>query len=399
MLVAKSTDGSIISLLSLTRDEIQEYRTKKYYCPCCNKKVNMKAGRIKIPHFAHAANESCQYASEGESLEHLQGKKQLYEWLESQGYSVELEKYFPDFQQRADLYVVVENIKYAIEFQCSSISLDDIIKRTQMYLQHRIIPLWILDKSFLKRKRHNTYAISSFHWYASSGSLLVPRLLFYSPSLHQMTTLSQLTPFSSRLTLSKPQFFQMKYLSFPQLIKTPKIGTFLNSDWVIAKQKWRLNASQYANFSPGLYHAMYEARIYPATFPHEIGIPVPYGHLYETNAIQWQFWLFKRVLKNKSPGDYVTQQEWKEALIYCLKEKYIVLRFVPFSSPINPFLPVNNYVLMLEKLGVLKRIEKGKYILNRLVENFNPEEPNQERIFYRKVSFIYDQLMKKEINS
>ncbi|MEH6942101.1 competence protein CoiA [Bacillus sp. JJ722] len=395
MLVAKSKDGSIISLLSLTRNEIEDYRTEAYYCPCCNKRVNMKAGRIKIPHFAHAVHESCQYASEGESLEHLQGKKQLYEWIKDQGYSVELEKYFPDFQQRADLYVEVENIKYAIEFQCSSISLDDIMKRTQMYIQYGIIPLWILSKSFLKRKRHNTYTISSFHWYASSGSLLVPKLFFYSPSLHQMIILSQLTPFSSRLTLSKPHLFQMKYLLFPQLIKTPVIATFFYHDWIIAKQRWRLNASQYATFSPVLYHAMYAARIYPATFPHEIGIPVPYGHLYETNAIQWQFWMFERVLKDKAPGDYINLQEWKEALIHCLKEKNIILRITPFHSTINPFLPVEHYVLMLEKLGVLKRIEKGRYILNRLVENFNPEEPNQERVFYRKVSYIYDELMKR----
>ncbi|WP_042349481.1 competence protein CoiA [Bacillus massiliigorillae] len=398
MLVAKSQDGTILSLLSLTRNEIQQYRMNTYYCPCCNKRVNMKAGRVKIPHFAHMANETCHYASEGESLEHLQGKKHLYEWLNNQGYAVELEKYFSTFQQRADLYVIYGNQGYAIEFQCSSISLDEMIKRTQTYLQHRIIPLWILCSTFLKRRRYNTYLISSFQWYAISGSLLAPRLFFYSPSLHQMTVLSQLTSFSSRLTISKPQFMQLKQLSFPQLLQTPVNAPIYYSDWIIAKQKWRLNASQYATFSPGFYRALYLARMFPATFPHEIGIPVPYGHFYKTHTIEWQFWLLERVLKNKMLGDSITSQDWKRALIYCLKEKTIVLRHFPFLSPIKPLLPVKYYVYMLENLGVLKRIEKGKYILNRLVENFNPEEPQQEKVFYQKVSFIYNELMRKALS-
>lgn len=396
MLLAKNKEGEITSLITLSKDELELHRKTSFYCPCCQGRVYVKAGRIKIPHFAHASYETCDFATEGESQEHLQGKKQLYEWLIEQGLDVEIEKYFPQFKQRADLYFESRGKKYAIEFQCSIITLEDIKRRTQMYFHHHITPIWILNSRLLKSKYQNEYALTPFQWYVSSGSKLAPRLLSYSPSQRQFTILKQLTPFSSRLTISFPQIFQQKHLSFSQLFQESVIYPLAHHQWMARKQLWRMNTATYSTFYQAFHEAMYSAKLYPATFPNEIGIPVPYMHMYETNSIQWQFWLYDKVIKQKMPGDIIQFQEWKSTLIQCIKERKIVLRLLPFFNSNNPFLPLEQYIVMLEKLGVITRVTDGTYKLSRKFEAYNPAFPKLEVAFYEKVRFIYDELMKSE---
>ncbi|MGM9923956.1 MAG: competence protein CoiA [Bacillus sp. (in: firmicutes)] len=398
MLLAKDKDGTTLSLLSLSREELQMHRHNTYYCPCCGAKVHVKAGRVKIPHFAHISNQSCESASERESIEHLEGKRRLYQWFRHQGYPVSLETYFPAFKQRADLLVVCGSIQYAIEFQCSVLSLDDIMKRTDAYRQHGIIPVWIFNEPLLKRNRH-TFAVSAFQWYVSSVSSLIPKLLFYSPSQHQFTVLQQLTPFSARKVFAKRYCIGADRLSFRNLIGRPDFSSFSLDGWRMAKHKWRLHAPQYAKSSPFLYRSMYESRLYPALFPQEIGIPVPYGHLFETSAIVWQFWLYHYVMRGKVIGDDLPMQAWRAGLAHCEKAKKIILRTLPSGSVIDPFLPVEHYVHMLERLGVLKRIREGTYIIQRLIEENHPGDPRQEAVFYRRVSFVYDELMKGALRS
>lgn len=399
MLVAKNEAGDIVSLLSLSKEELQHQRTQSYYCPCCQQKVCLKVGSIKIPHFAHISNLECHGVSEGETKEHLTGKKHFYEWLSRQGYDVEIEKYFPDFHQRADLYFIHDSQAYAIEFQCSPISLEQLTKRTSMYRQFQIEPIWIFSNRFLKRKRDNTFSFSSIHSSVMHGNALVPLLFFYGPFEAQWTILSLLTPFSARQFISIPLQTNLHNLTFTKLFQVPTSFAFPIQDWLYLKQKWRLQSSHFAQSNPSFFNALYRTRLYPATFPHEIGIPVPYSYFFETSAIEWQFWLYEEVLLGKSPGSFVSLQQWKTALFNCIRDKRIVLRIHRHQEVFRPFLPVQAYVWMLVQLDVLKPIAKGKYILNRLVENFNPEEPNQEKEFYKRVAASYDRAVMGFLNS
>ncbi len=67
---------------------------QNFFCPQCQQPVQLKIGTVNIPHFSHIAHQSCERLfAEGESMLHLQGKIQLFEWLNKQGYAVELEPY------------------------------------------------------------------------------------------------------------------------------------------------------------------------------------------------------------------------------------------------------------------------------------------------------------------
>ncbi|UZN00931.1 competence protein CoiA family protein [Lysinibacillus sp. MHQ-1] len=78
-----------------------------------------------MPHFAHHTQNQCsKFFAEGESKLHLQGKIQLFEWLQKLRLKVELEPYLTELSQRPDLLVAFDNNNFALEFQCSPITHD-----------------------------------------------------------------------------------------------------------------------------------------------------------------------------------------------------------------------------------------------------------------------------------
>ena len=56
-------------------------RKETYFCPSCNEPVYLKKGEIMIPHFAHYQTCTQFVFSEGETKEHLSGKKELARWF------------------------------------------------------------------------------------------------------------------------------------------------------------------------------------------------------------------------------------------------------------------------------------------------------------------------------
>lgn len=60
-------------------------RQQKYICPACGSVVIFKCGAIKLPYFAHQKGSECA-SSEGETAEHLLGKKQIFQWANLNGY-------------------------------------------------------------------------------------------------------------------------------------------------------------------------------------------------------------------------------------------------------------------------------------------------------------------------
>lgn len=142
MLNAYSKDKKIITLLNLSRDEIERLKGELYFCPACNHPVLIKNGKVKLPHFSHYNHSTCSLYSEGETIEHLTLKEVFVNWCEQESIFFELEKYLPALNQRPDILIG----KIAIEIQCSPLSTQRLIERTQSYQKHGYIPIWICGK-------------------------------------------------------------------------------------------------------------------------------------------------------------------------------------------------------------------------------------------------------------
>ena len=136
MLTALNEEGKLISLVEKRRNDLLRLREKqKFYCPICHDIMIMKAGEVRIPHFAHKKYSACSSAvTENETVQHLQGKKDLYTFFQKNKLDTKLEYYIPHINQRPDVFITNQGKHYAIEFQCSPISPALVEKRTNNYV-------------------------------------------------------------------------------------------------------------------------------------------------------------------------------------------------------------------------------------------------------------------------
>ncbi|WP_125981019.1 competence protein CoiA [Loigolactobacillus iwatensis] len=147
MLIAKFEDGTLCYANQYTSAELQEIRRQhQFYCPSCAAKVTLRVGASKIAHFAH--QNKCTSGNEGETSEHLAGKLFLFGYCQRQGWTCALEAFLPKLQQRPDILVTLPQVKIALEFQCSPISIKQLYKRTEMYRQNGYQVYWLLGRRY-----------------------------------------------------------------------------------------------------------------------------------------------------------------------------------------------------------------------------------------------------------
>ncbi|MEK4030894.1 competence protein CoiA family protein [Pseudobacillus sp. FSL P4-0506] len=298
MLVAINQFGQVISLESrLEESVIRKIRDSSYFCPSCRQPVVLKAGAIKMPHFAHQSLRACASFSEGESDRHLKGKADLYKWI-SRTHKTELEAYLPEMAQRPDL--LVEG-KVAIEYQCSPLSATLFAKRTKGYEENDIVPFWIYGGPPVKRQ-NRLYQISAFHRLFFRYS---PHFGFwflaYCPDRQHFILYSQLTPMSPSLYSASVQIIPLYSLSYPPTFtKAHTLAVFSLSDWFRQRDCW-LQKQLY--FKQGLYDsffsAVYKTSHHPSLLPLCIGMPVRFMALIKNHPIEWQFYLWNDLLVSK----------------------------------------------------------------------------------------------------
>lgn len=134
----------LIALLDQTR-VIASFATKgsTYHCPGCGQEVVLKQGRRVIHHFAHKPPVMCSWAS-GETTLHLKAKEAFYTHFTERGLSVEVEYPLNGGKVRADVYVIGKNGKPVVfELQHSSITPDEIERRTNEYFKLGIALVWV----------------------------------------------------------------------------------------------------------------------------------------------------------------------------------------------------------------------------------------------------------------
>lgn len=136
MLSAYNKENSYVLATEVQRDD------GPFHCPECEEELILKAGRVKVAHFAHLPNSDCSYAGLPESAEHIEAKLEIYEALRVQSgvEKLQVERYLKEV--RPDISFYYEGSYIAIEIQISPITLDEIIRRTTAYTRKNIYVLW-----------------------------------------------------------------------------------------------------------------------------------------------------------------------------------------------------------------------------------------------------------------
>ncbi len=123
------------------------HRGGAYYCRGCGAEAVLKAGHIRIAHFAHRPDADCAFGAKM-SLAHLTAQRRIAEALRGRGVSARLEAFMPSLagDRRVDVLAWPADrpaARIAIEVQASAMTAELIAARTRSYNAEGVAPLWL----------------------------------------------------------------------------------------------------------------------------------------------------------------------------------------------------------------------------------------------------------------
>lgn len=287
MLVAHYED-ELFCTMDYTREQLQLYRRQRFLCTCCQQPLILKIGRKNIPHFAHQATGCELFFSERESAVHLLGKAQLYEFFQRHQ-QVVIEPYIQTLKQRPDLLVAQ---KYAIEFQCSTISAEQVATRTAGYLQANFIPLWLLNARHTQLGWH-IVKFTAFEQQFFQASQAYPYLLAFHPQHNQFFYYQYAIQLSATVFLVYTQPLSALQQTFPFPIPQP-IQQQQYEQTISVQQKMRQRyLQQRLRFSKkGVQDRILQLAYYQfggiLQLPAHIGLYLPNSFAFALHPVEWQ---------------------------------------------------------------------------------------------------------------
>lgn len=113
-----------------------------FFCPVCKRPVILKQGLVRDAHFAHLAGSTCTYGA-GESEAHRSAKRGIKTALEKHPLVSDLHLEYPLGDVRPDIYFRLANrYSIAVEVQLSTLSSQELARRTRSYYKKQIYVLW-----------------------------------------------------------------------------------------------------------------------------------------------------------------------------------------------------------------------------------------------------------------
>ncbi len=209
-LVAIRTDtGERITISDLPLETLRGLSdTHQLRCPSCNTLLTLKAGPVRLHHFAHVSLADCDaFDHEPESDSHRQGKLALYQHFRQGALTATLEQHLPQTDQRADVYIempgeVAGPIRYALEFQQANNDVARWINRHTLYRGSGLFDIWFLGQiRYQERRSEPLRPISPF------DPLPVPRQDYEaaSGSFHARELEKAILSVESRLVYLDPE--------------------------------------------------------------------------------------------------------------------------------------------------------------------------------------------------
>ncbi|KAB7704998.1 hypothetical protein F9802_15670 [Bacillus aerolatus] len=380
MLVAVDQHGKAISLVKRPPEAlISELRSSRHFCPVCRQPVILKAGAVKVPHFAHMQAHSCDSFTERESDRHLKGKVDLYSWI-SRYEKVKLEAFLPDISQRPDL---LAEGKVAVEYQCSHISANLFVKRTAGYKANGVFPLWIYGGPPIKKQAH-LYRFSAFHrLFFQYSPLFGFWFLMYCPEREAFLLYSQLTPISASLYSASVQIIPLTYLPYPPSFAKKQPPTLFSlSQWFKQKNQW---IQKQLYFKQGVYHPflslVYKTGHNPFLLPEWIGVPVRYMALIKNHPIEWQFYLWKDLLSRKKEAGV---QEAVNVIEEYVAKGNLQMNIFPLVSSLTVTDLTKEYLFLLQSADV-KSLQASKTTFEQMAKEKRFAADYEELIMNRLI--------------
>lgn len=308
ILIARMEDGTLIYLNdSFNRDKLKHMREiHDFKCPDCGNAVLLKAGYVKVPHFAHKSLSVCG-SSEPESALHLKGKILLHHFFSEKNIAVEIEKYLPAIRQRADLFV---DSSTAIEFQCSSIAASEVSRRSSAYRSQDLQFTWI---SGSMEKKENAIQIVKLLDYQKE--MLIDNggssyLLLLNPTARLFYYYSNLFPISGSRWVGKVSALPVSRQSFPFAVpKQLSQKDFETVCTVYTTARMTFVRSQLFaknRFQNPFWLLCYKLGFDKQNLPASIGVPILGSECIAEHTVIWQLKMLRALRLGKSATDVMS---------------------------------------------------------------------------------------------
>jgi competence protein CoiA len=362
MLQAKTKDGITVIPAMLTKGEINQLKKDRilFYCPVCNQKVIIKAGIKTVAHFAHLSIAKCPSYEGGEGIYHEKGKLLLYQWLKSQGLSVQLEVYLPEIRQRPDLLLNIHSKKIVIEFQCAAISMEEVKRRNAGYKTAGITPIWILGGNRLDRISDNHIKLNQHHlpFIHQFTSNSMPSLIFFSTDTQYFIIIQDIYLTGKNLAMGKFSIQRLNRLTFKDIFKEHAfIPKDLYTLWEKEKYKLRVNQPRHLFGQDLAWHQwLYLKGFHKEVLPSIIHLPVSQQFKMKTPPWNWQSRLVLDIIDPLPVDSAFTLQK----VNHLLRSHYYPADSFPLIHTDNS--PVGEYLRFLSCLNIIQQTPAGNYI-------------------------------------
>lgn len=345
-------------------------------CPGCRQPVYLKKGEIKIPHFSHYRVSDCGLFSEGESLEHLTGKQLLYRWFTQQGIPCKLEAYLPKLKQRPDLLIWLnQKIPVAIEFQCSFISVADMMKRTQNYQKSGYNVFWILGERF-KLKRKLTVQQRLF---LSYNNKLNYHLFFLDTVYQRVYIFHHLIEFE-RNQLLKSRVYQIALTHKKMTLEKIKdqLQKINDQSYINSSTEQRKELFKNHQFLAKSLHypqsklvkfqrILYQAHHHLLSLPIELHLPIEQSVIIQMEGCQWKYYVVKWISEKGETKLFTSSDYLQEMMTYPLFYSTPLIRKKIRKNELI------RYLYFLETRGIIQQIAQGRWLILKNLSFFNSE--------------------------
>ncbi|PLS34062.1 hypothetical protein CYV26_11145 [Carnobacterium maltaromaticum] len=342
-----------------------------YLYPVCKGSVCLKKGEIKLPHFAHLQSEKCQVFSEGETEEHLIGKRVLYNWFIQQGIPCQLEAYIPSLKQRPDLVIWLSSDQpCAIEFQCSPLSIKRLQERTQGYKSAGYAIYWILGSAFLPKKNFSMSQRAFFTYRQDLGFQLYyldafKKQILCLVRIREEEPSKKISYQSIYFNIVKPKNTIRKLIGIlNNLKKAQQLNRNEKGAQHLLYAHFYLNQSRFYRTAEmkKFQQYLYERGESLVTIPKEVYFPFYRHSGIKTSSYYWHY-LIIDWLMSKGKGSVFSESIYKTYIFKLVSEQKIELYQFPQISTETIINECKAYLSTLKTFGLIEKVGSQQWLI------------------------------------
>ncbi|EUJ30261.1 CoiA-like family protein [Listeria floridensis FSL S10-1187] len=282
------------------------------------------------------------------------GKQTLAKWLAYQGHEVELESFLKLIKRQADILVDGQMV---IEFQCSTVPIEQLIERNYDYSELPLNTIWLLGQRVSESKLG--YSISKFQLgFVRKTSLLGYYLLFFSPEKKQFECIHHLIHAGGKHFYGQKLVLGLHLSVRDMELKMSKARAYSSSrERNVRCDRARL-CYYYAKFKQ---HSKFMNHLYQSGFalqnlPDQVGVQLDKQFLVHTPPVEWQFGLWLDFFDRLEPGDIFGFESISERFSKSVR----VMKTIVLDSDEHLEL-LRDYLLYLEESDILVEFAEGRF--------------------------------------